>query len=298
MTAPVNVLITGCSSGIGRAAAEALLERGHAVVATMRQVDGKNAGRAAELRTAGDGAPGSVYVLELDVTNDESVTAAVDVALSAVGSIDVLVSNAGFGGWGLLEGFTSEQLSLVFETNVIGTHRLNRAVLPGMRERGSGLLVHLSSAMGRIVIPYAAPYTSTKFAIEALAESLHYELAGTGVDVAILQPGAINTDFQANVQAPGDSQRVTDCQALVDRGQAFWSHYADKLDFAAKAPGAELVAEHIVQLVEAPAGSRPLRTIIDPLHDGAGTPDINEMSERVQVELMRWADAEDLLRRK
>ena len=196
MTAPATVLITGCSSGIGWAAATALLERGHTVIATMRDVGGKNAGAAAELQAAAESAPGRGHVLELDVTQDDSVEAGVEAALGAERSIDVLVNNAGYGGWGLLEGFTSEQLSLVFETNVIGTHRLNRAVLPGMRERGSGLLIHLSSAMGRIVIPYAAPYTSTKFAIEALAESLHYELAGTGVDVSILQPGAINTDFR------------------------------------------------------------------------------------------------------
>ena len=131
-------------------------------------------------------------------------------------------------------------------------HRLNRAVLPGMRERGSSLLVHLSSAMGRTIIPFAAPYTATKFAIEGLAESLHYELAGTGVDVAIVQPGAFATSFQDNVQEPADTERVASYGRLADRSAAFWNSYSEQIGFSECVPDPKLVADVIVRLGESP----------------------------------------------
>ena len=296
MVAQTNVLISGCSAGIGLVTTVELLDRGHTVMATMREPEGRNASKADELRERAGRGLGTLHVFELDVTDDGSVTSAVRAALEAVGSIDALINNAGYGGFGYLEGFTSTQIGAIFDTNVAGMHRLNRAVLPGMRERGSSLLVHLSSAMGRTIIPFAAPYTATKFAIEGLAESLHYELAGTGVDVAIVQPGAFATSFQDNVQEPADTERVASYGRLADRSAAFWNSYSEQIGFSECVPDPKLVADVIVRLGESPGGSRPLRTVIDPLTDGAGAPEINQTCERIQAEFLRSFGVDDLHR--
>ena len=125
-----------------------------------------------------------MFVLELDVTSDDSVKIAVAKAIELGGPLDVVVNNAGIGCGGLAEAFTAEQWQQVFDINVFGVQRVSRAVLPSMRERGTGLLINVSSIMGRVVLPFAAPYTATKFALEGMTEAYRYELSGTGVDVS------------------------------------------------------------------------------------------------------------------
>ena len=219
-----TVLITGSSSGIGRAAAELFAARGWNVAATAR-----------DLSSLGTWAQQpNVAPLRLDVTDEPSIAAAVAATVSRFGSIDVLVNNAGYGLFGPLEGATTGQLEAQFRTNVFGLAAVIRHVLPGMRERRSGTIVNISSTAGRMAAPFASAYHATKFAVEGLSESLRYELSLHGIRVKLVEPGHFKTGFI------GRSLRSTE-HAAYDA--AFcnymeWVHHED-----AKAPGPEAVAE-------------------------------------------------------
>ena len=280
MSRQLCALITGCSTGLGWLTAQALVERGHTAVATMRELHGRNAGKAASLEESVAGSAGALHVVELDVTSQDSVDAAVAEAERLTGPLDAAVNNAGYGGAGYVEAFTAAQLSDMFEVNVMGVHRVNRAVLPGMRERGAGVVITAGSTMGRTVLPYAAAYTSTKFALEGLLESLHYELKGTGVDVSILQLGAFETAFHGNMVGPADEVRV--------------ASYGETIS-TAEAASPTLVSDAIVELIESPRGSTPLRLVIDPITGGAGVPELNEVGARIQLEVLGAVGADYLL---
>jgi NAD(P)-dependent dehydrogenase (short-subunit alcohol dehydrogenase family) len=183
------VLITGSNSGIGRAAAELLAGRGYHVLATMRNLD---KGRDLE-KTARDNG-WDLQLLQLDVCDEASVKD----AFARAGDVDVLVNNAGFEVWGPLDEIPVSDLIDQFETNVFGPFRCIRAVLPAMRKRGSGVIVNVSSVAGRVGAPLNGAYSSSKFALEALSESLHYELGHFGVRVHIIEPGSIETPFRDN----------------------------------------------------------------------------------------------------
>src|SRR6202171_1283602 len=164
------VLITGSSTGFGRLFAETLARKGHTVFATMRDLGGRNAKNASEIRTLAEKDSLPIHVLDLDVTNDASVGRAVDAAVAKVGRIDVAINNAGYYLSGLEEAVTTEQAQRLMDTNFIGSVRVNRAVLPHMRRQRSGVLMHISSGAGRVVIPSGGFYCASKFALEALAE--------------------------------------------------------------------------------------------------------------------------------
>lgn len=202
------ILITGSSSGFGRLAAEALARRSHIVYASMRGVEGKNAARADELRKLAKDENLSLHPLDLDVTDDRSVSDALSAVVAREGRIDVVVNNAGIASFGLTEAFQVDEIKQIFETNVYGPARVNRAALPYMRERGSGRLIHISSVVGRVVFPTAGVYAASKYALEALAESLRYELAPLGIDSTVIEPGAYPTEIFGKVGAPRDSQRT------------------------------------------------------------------------------------------
>jgi NAD(P)-dependent dehydrogenase (short-subunit alcohol dehydrogenase family) len=167
---------------------------------------------------------------------------------------------------------------------VIGVHRVNRAVLPGMRAAKQGLLVHLGSTMGRVVFPYAGPYTATKFAIEGLIESLHYELADTGVDVAILQPGAFPTELIEKLEGPADAPRVESYGVLAERANDFWGPFMENM--TSKNPDPGLVAQALLELVEMSPGTRPLRTVVDILGVGESVESLNQAAQKIQKKLL------------
>jgi NAD(P)-dependent dehydrogenase (short-subunit alcohol dehydrogenase family) len=169
-----SVLITGASSGFGRLTAELFAREGWRTFATMRGISSANATPDAELRRVG------VDVVELDVTSDASVEAAAAIVASEVRALDVLVNNAGVGSFGIQEAFTPSAVERLYATNVFGPLRVNRAFLPAMRERGSGLVVYVSSVVGRIVNPFGGVYASSKWALEALAEASSYESSSRG----------------------------------------------------------------------------------------------------------------------
>ncbi len=192
-----TILITGCSTGIGRVTAVTLARTGHTVVATMRRPDDHPdlPALAAEERLA-------LHVAALDVEDDESVHRAVEASLATHGGIDVLVNNAGIGGSGPIEEAPLDLFRRTFETNVLGAVRCARAVLPAMRARGSGAIVNVTSLAGRLVIGAHGPYAASKFALEAVSEALAQEVAGFGIRVAIVEPGVIATPILKKARPP------------------------------------------------------------------------------------------------
>src|SRR5439155_5568303 len=181
-------LVTGASSGIGEAAARALVGAGFTVYGTSR--------RATPGETRGE-----VVFLPLDVTDDESVAAAVREVLDRSGRIDVLVNNAGLGVAGAAEESSIEQARALFETNLFGSIRMTRAVLPHMREQGSGRIINVSSVLGFLPAPFMALYAATKHAIEGYSESLDHEVREYGVRVLLVEPAYTRTSFDANAVA-------------------------------------------------------------------------------------------------
>jgi len=181
-------LVTGASSGIGEAAAAELVEAGFTVYGTSRKA------------TAGEKRDGVVF-LPLDVTDDESVDGAVREVLDRSGSIDVLVNNAGFGTAGAAEESSVEQARALFETNLFGVMRMTRAVLPHMREQGSGRVINLSSVLGFVPAPFGALYAASKHAIEGYSESIDHEVREYGVRVLLVEPAYTRTSFDANLVA-------------------------------------------------------------------------------------------------
>lgn len=178
------VLITGCSTGIGRATAERLAKRGHTVYATARRLDS-----IADLSNAG------CRTLQLDVTDEASMRAAVDAVEREHGAVGALVNNAGYGLEGAFEDTSMADVRKQFETNVFGLVGMCQLVLPKMREQRSGRIVNISSVGGKVTFPGGAFYHGTKHAVEAMSDVLRFEVAGFGIRVAIVEPGLIKTAF-------------------------------------------------------------------------------------------------------
>jgi NAD(P)-dependent dehydrogenase (short-subunit alcohol dehydrogenase family) len=222
-----RALITGCSTGIGRATAIELTKRGYEVIATARRpetIDDLDVSRC----------------LALDVDSDASVAAAVDEA----GPIDVLVNNAGFGVEGPIESVPLGEVRRMFETNLFGSVRMIQALLPGMRERGHGAIVNVTSTAGIASPPLGGYYAATKFAMEAVSESLKLEAGHFGIRIFVIEPGVIETSFGEN--------------ALDHRGEpgpyeelgTLWAKAMETLGGGQAAPGPELVATAIADALE------------------------------------------------
>jgi NAD(P)-dependent dehydrogenase (short-subunit alcohol dehydrogenase family) len=178
------ILITGCSTGIGRAAAEHLARNGHTVYATARRAEA-----IADLESTG------CRTLALDVTDEASMQAAVDHVTNAEGAVGVLVNNAGYSQSGAIETVAMDDVRRQFETNVFGLMRMCQLVLPGMRDQHYGRIVNISSMGGNFTFPGGGVYHATKYAVEAISDALRFEVKGFGVDVVVIQPGLIRTEF-------------------------------------------------------------------------------------------------------
>jgi NAD(P)-dependent dehydrogenase (short-subunit alcohol dehydrogenase family) len=272
------VLITGASSGFGRLIAETLARKHYQVFATMRGIEGRNASAARELRALAERESLHLGVVELDVTDDGSVERAVAAAIERAGCVDVLINNAAYGVLGLTESFTVEQAQRIFDTNFLGIARMNRAVLPHMRRKGSGLLIYVSSGAGRIVLPCMGLYTASKFALEAFAETYRYELASQGIDSVIVQPGAYPTGILGRLEAGADGSRMATYGAVNEIPQAI-----SALIGASKSNPQE-IADVILQIIETPAGQRQFRYR---LATGAGgVHSINAYCEQIQQQIL------------
>lgn len=245
-----TVLVTGASTGFGRLLVEALPEAGCRPIASMRDVDGRNAEHAEGLKERG------IDVVEIDVTDEASVAAGVAAALDVCEGIDVLVSNAGFGVYGPLEAATVDDLRAQFETNVFGAHRVVRAVLPSMRRAAEGLLVHVSSGAGRLAFPNAGPYCASKWALEAMGEVLRYELAPLGIDSVIVEPGPYRTEFASSVRRVSGKELFDTYGHLAEAAR----NRRDAVTFG----DPEEVVRAIVEVIDTPRGERPTRVAVHP----------------------------------
>jgi NADP-dependent 3-hydroxy acid dehydrogenase YdfG len=250
-----TILITGASSGFGRETAEALHHAGHAVYASMRDVQGKNREAVERLRTLG------VKTVELDVRDDASVDAGVKTVLAEAGEIDVLVNNAGIASAGVTEAFTAEQAKAIFDTNVIGLLRVTRAVLPSMRDQHDGLIINIGSVLGRVTFPFLGIYGASKFAVEALTDSLRYEVSQLGIEVVEVQPSAYPTNFLSSMLTPASTEVTKSYGEIGEIPDALVRTLTSTLE-GKDAPNPHDVAEAIVELVAESKGSRPARTVV------------------------------------
>jgi NAD(P)-dependent dehydrogenase (short-subunit alcohol dehydrogenase family) len=282
-----SVLITGCSSGFGRLTVELLARQGAKVFASMRRLPRHE---AEQLRTLALEERLDLHVIEIDVTSDEQVAKGIAQAERVTGgAIDVLVNNAGIGITSPIEVQDIEATRLMFETNVFGPHRMARAVLPGMRRRGAGQIIQISSQLGRVITPWSGHYSATKFALEAMSEQLAYELVPHNIDVSIIEPGGYPTKVWVN--------RNLYSKALKDRADAIHTDgYPRQVALMGTEDGSGRsndpmdVAHAIAGLVAQPPGTRPLRLAVSP-GDKPQIP-INEVSARVQTE---WLGASPVM---
>jgi NAD(P)-dependent dehydrogenase (short-subunit alcohol dehydrogenase family) len=272
------VLITGASSGFGKLIAETLARKGFQVFATMRNVKGKNAAVAQELLALAKRESLDLHVLELDVTDDASVERAVGEAAAQYGRIDVLVNNAGFGVTDLVETVPMSQAQRQFDVNVFGILRMNRAVVPHMKRHKSGLLLHVSSGAGRVVIPGMGLYCASKFAMEALAEAYRYELASQGIDSVVIEPGAYATPIIEKLEQGEDPARKV--------GYGETAEIPEKItqQIASSRSNPQDIADAVLKIIETPAGERAVRYRVGP--GAGGVEAINEVCARVQTQLL------------
>jgi NAD(P)-dependent dehydrogenase (short-subunit alcohol dehydrogenase family) len=257
------VLLTGASTGFGRDAAERLARLGHHVFATMRDIAGRNAPHRASLEQLAITERLRLQVLELDVTDDASVQSAVRTALERAGRLDVVINNAGVAGIGVTEAYTPEQFQEMFDVNVYGVVRVNRAVLPSMRARGAGLLIHVSSGAGRVAIPAMAAYCASKFALEALADAYRFELLPFGIESVLVEPGIYRTAIFDRLAVPADAERLASYGKAAEYAEQVLGTFKAAIA-APDAPGSEEVASTFVRLVEMAPGRRPFRTVVSP----------------------------------
>ena len=288
------VVITGASSGFGALTARALARAGQTVYAGMRETSGRNAPavRAAADYSAEHGV--DLRAIELDVNSQDSVDAAIARIEADNGRIDVLIHNAGHMVVGPTEAFTPEQLAELYDVNVLSTQRVNRAVLPGMRARGAGLVVWVSSSSVKGgTPPYLAPYFAAKAGMDSLAVSYAGELARWGVETSIVVPGSFTsgTNHFAHSGRPADKAVEA---AYETRYAGLMGQVAEKL--AALAPAdadASMVSDEIARIVSLPAGERPFRVHIDPADDGSE--EVSDVADRVRREFLTRVDLADLL---
>jgi NAD(P)-dependent dehydrogenase (short-subunit alcohol dehydrogenase family) len=287
------ILITGAGSGIGKLSAQALALAGHTVYATMRDVAGRNAGRAAEARAWARTHGADLRPLELDVLSQTSCDAAVEAVVAEQGRLDVVVQNAGHLVVGPAEAFTAEEVLAVLDTNVVGAQRVLRAALPRLRAQEAGLLLWISSTTTKGGFPpFLGPYGAAKAAMDSLAVSLSYEVARFGVETAIVVPGAFTrgTEHFPSAGKPQDAQRA----AAYSRYDGVLDQVAERLDALAP-PDADpqAVAEELVRIVGLPRGRRPFRTVVDFVGDGAR--EVLEVAEAVRIDFARRIGIADLL---
>ena len=252
-----NILITGCSSGFGFDSAKYLAEKGHHVYATMRNVNGKNAKAASDLKDFAGSNGFKIEVLELDVTSDDSVNAAV----SQVPEVDVLINNAGIGFGGPIEAFSSDECLAQLDLNIVGTLRVAKAVLPGMRARKSGLIIQVSSTAGRAVFPGFGVYHASKWGLEGFSEAMRYELAPLGIDVVIVEPGPFATNFFGNIIGANDGEIAEAYKHVGEFMDGFGKQVVSMFEDENAPTDPMIVVKTYEDLINMPAGSRPLRTI-------------------------------------
>ena len=290
------IVVTGASSGFGLMAAQKLAQAGHIVYAGMRESAGRNAPQAAAARKFSSDHKVDLRPIEMDVSSQSSVDQAIARIVTDDGRLDVVIHNAGHMVFGPAEAFTAEQLTQLYDINVLSTQRVNRAALPQLRQQRKGLLLWVSSSSTRGgTPPYLAPYFAAKAGMDAMAISYAGELARWGIETTIVVPGAFTkgTNHFAHAGTPADTARAKE---YAEGPTANLPEVALKGLAGLEPPDADAstVADAIVKVVDAPFGQRPFRIHIDPSQDGAEI--VNGVADRVRAELLRRIGLEDVLR--
>ena len=290
------ILVTGAGTGIGKLTAQALAEAGHIVYATMRDVEGRNKPRADGLRALASERGIALHPLELDVLSQDSADAAAATIMREQGRLDVVMQNAGHLVVGPAEAFTPEEMAKVFDTNLFGAQRVNRAVLPYLRQQEAGLMLWISSTTTKGGFPpFMGPYGAAKAAMDSLAVTLAYEIARFGIETSIVVPGAFTqgTDHFPSAGKPADDAIA----AAYSRYDGVMDQIGARLSSLMPADAdPQAVADEIVRIVGLPKGTRPMRSVIDFVGDGAR--EVLAVSEHVRIEFAKRIGMGDLLEAK
>ena len=289
------IVITGASSGFGELTARALAKAGHIVYASMRETAGRNKEQVESAAQFAADNNVDLRTIELDVSSEESVDAAIRRIVADHGRLDVMIHNAGHMVFGPAEAFTPEQLAELYDINVLSAQRVNRAALPQLRRQKHGLIIWVSSSSSAGgTPPYLAPYFAAKAGMDAMAVVYARELTRWGIETSIVVPGAFTggTNHFAHSGRPADKERFAEYETGPYKG------FAEDVmkGFASIVPpdaDASAVGEAIVKLVDTPFGKRPFRVHIDPTQDGAEV--VNMVCDRVRAELLRRIGLEDVL---
>jgi NAD(P)-dependent dehydrogenase (short-subunit alcohol dehydrogenase family) len=273
-----NVLITGAAGGFGTVIIEALLNEGYTVTGTLRDAAGRNKQVADKLKQDG------VFVVEIDVTDEDSVIEGVGRAAAQMGSIDILINNAGIGTVGIQESFNTDDWKKVFDVNVFGVQRMTRAVLPFMKKNQQGLLLLISSLSARLAVPFPGPYCPSKWAAEALAESYRTEVSNLGIETCIIEPGAFPTQFIGSLHQPSDPERTLDYGPIKDLPAAMLASI-DAVFAANPEQHPDMVSNAVINLLKLPHGSRPVRTEVDAMFMGELVTPLNQQLDAANERL-------------
>jgi len=279
-----TILITGASTGFGRDTAEALARSGHTGFASMRSPSHRNKDHAEALNAKG------IQTLELDVTDQNSITDAVKELHDKTGKIDVLINNAGIASAGVTEAFTTEQVHNLFNVNVFGLHRVTRSILPMMREQQSGLIINVGSILGRITFPFFGIYGASKFAVEGLTDSLRYEVSQFGVDISLVQPSAYPTQMYASADQPKDETRIKSYGAIGEIPGAMFTQFMSMFE-SPDSPNPHDIAKAIAKLIDTPAGERPQRVVVG---NSFGADKINNSTAPIQSQTLNALNLQHL----
>ena len=284
----MNILITGASSGFGTLIVTDLIAAGHRLVGSMRDIAGRNADAAAQFKAIG------ADIVDIDGTDDASVAKGVADATESLGSIDVLINNAGIGAHGLQENFSADDFRHLFDINVFGVQRMVRAVLPDMRARGAGLVLNISSLLGRVALPFCGPYNASKWALEAMSENYRAELSAFGVDVALIEPGGFPTRFIDNLMQPTSRDRDASYGDMAGAPKATLEGFEG---FLAANPEQkpQLVADAVLSVIATAPGARPFRTEVDRIGMAEPLKAYNEHLAQVTTGLFTNLGMQDML---
>jgi NAD(P)-dependent dehydrogenase (short-subunit alcohol dehydrogenase family) len=254
----------------------------------MRNIKGKNKNIAQQLAKEG------AYIVEIDVTDDSSVESGIDLAIKHVDRLDVVINNAGIGAYGIQETFTPDDWKKLFEVNVFGVQRINRAVLPHMRNNNAGLLIYISSLIGRMTLPFWGAYGATKYALEAMVEGYRVELSGLGIDFCIIEPGPFLTTFFNDINRPSDFERENGYGKLSEMAKESFIDFGNTLSSIEKQKP-QNVADAIIKLIDTHAGERSFRTVVDNIGMGEYISSYNDKLEEITFNIYKNFGMEDML---
>jgi NADP-dependent 3-hydroxy acid dehydrogenase YdfG len=273
------IIVTGSSTGFGAAMVKTFSAAGQRVIATMRHTDQRNKQTAQDLEKLPN-----VEVVDLDVEEDQSVSNAVAYIYANYGKVDVLINNAGVYGAGLLEGYSIDQFQKLMDVNVYGILRLYQHVLPHMRAAGEGLIINISSGLGRISTPYQVPYNTSKFAVESITEGGYIELIRHGIETVLIEPGAFMTELFQKEGVHADRSLIQEAYGSETAAHMAGLQNSYIAALMKHQPSLQLVADAALRLVRMEPGKRPLRTTVDPIAEG-----VDEEYTAVTAEIAgRW----------